>query len=252
MFRAITRWSAACGSATTVTGACSNEVRAPLTLERTRAASDRRLRRGPHKFKARELFRGIVARAVDVCLAVNLENLPKVRRFVKGLSITVGALAFAVTVGAGSARADSRSCEQGHACELGAKPSDASFKPGKVDGAALWQSDGYANVWFTSTAKGQVMYKVAICNAASVEEVMFEGGSRKDTKVASPKGKLSGCDVYSLATGLKIDGLRIKAQGNSFKLYVLKNDDPSGYSLYLEDAVLPARDSHYMFRVAHH
>jgi len=166
-----------------------------------------------------------------------------------GLSITVSAVSLALTVGAGTVRAESRSCEQGRACELGAKP-ETSFTPGKVDGAAVWQSDGYANVWFTTTTRTTETYKVAVCSAASVEEVKFEGaGSGKDTKLASPKGKLSGCDVYSLQTGRRVDGLRIKPQGKSFKLFVLKNDEAAGYSLYIEHAVLPAREGHYQFRL---
>jgi len=156
-------------------------------------------------------------------------------------------------VGAGSVRAESRSCEQGRACDLGEKPPESSFTPGKVDGAAVWQSDGYANVWFTATTRGRETYKVAVCSAASVEEVEFEEqGSRKDTKLASPKGKLSGCDVYSLQTGTSIDGLRIKPQSKSFKLFVLKNDEATGYSLFIEDAVLPAREGHYQFRISPH
>ena len=155
-----------------------------------------------------------------------------------------------MTMGAGSVRAESRSCEQGRACELGVKPPESSFTPGKVDGAAVWQSGGYANVWFTATTRAQTTYKVAVCSAASVEEVRFEEqGSGKDTKLASPKGKLSGCDVYSLQTGMNVDGLRIKPQGKSFKLFVLKNDEASGYSLYIEHEVLPAREGHYQFRM---
>lgn len=166
------------------------------------------------------------------------------------MSITVAAVSLALMAGAGSVRAESRSCEQGRACELGAKPPVTSFTPGKVDGAAVWQSEGYANVWFTATTRSKETYKVAVCSAASVEEVKFEGeGSRKDTKLASPKGKLSGCDVYSLQTRQNIDGLRIKPHGNSFKLFVLKNDEASGYSIFIEHATLPAREGHYQFRL---
>lgn len=164
--------------------------------------------------------------------------------------MTFAALVFAMTLGEGNVRAESHSCEQGRSCELGAKPPESNFLPGKVDGAAVWQSDGYANVWFTTTKKGEDTYKVAVCNAAQVEEVKFEEGRRKDTKVASPKGQLSGCDLYRLQTGMNIDGLRIKPQGNAFKVFILKNDEASGYSIYLEDMTLPAREGHYQFRVS--
>ena len=168
----------------------------------------------------------------------------------KRLSIAVTALILGITVAGVNARAESQSCEQGRSCELGAKPPGAKFKPGMVDGAAVWQSGGRANLWFTSTTTGTTTYTVAICGAASVEEVMFEGGVDKDAKVVSPKGKLSGCDVYNLQTGVRIDGLRIKPNGNSFKVVVRKNDSASGYSMFLEGAVVPAREGHYHFRMA--
>ncbi|HEY6724368.1 MAG TPA: hypothetical protein VI197_10055 [Polyangiaceae bacterium] len=168
----------------------------------------------------------------------------------RGSSATFAALALAMTLGEGHVRAESHSCEQGRPCELGAKPPASSFVPGKVDGAAVWQSDGYANVWFTTTKREPTTYKVAVCNAAQVEEVKFEGGPRKDTKVASPKGRLSGCDLYRLQTGMHIDGLRIKPHGNAFKLFVLKDDEASGYSIYLEEMTLPAREGHYKFRMS--
>ena len=96
----------------------------------------------------------------------------------------------------------------------------------------------------------QIFGKVAICGAAQVEEVLFEAnGKYADSKVVSPKGKLSGCDLYTLKTAQHIDGLRIKPQGNSFKVVVRKNDEASGYSMYLESIVLPAREGHYHFKM---
>lgn len=163
--------------------------------------------------------------------------------------MSCAALVFTMTLGEQDVRAQSHSCEQGRPCELGTKPPASNFLPGKVDGAAVWRSEGHVNIWITTTKKDKDTYKVAICSAAQVEEVQFEEGRQKDTKVAAPKGRLSGCDVYRLQTGTGIDGLRVKPQGNAFKLFVLKNDEASGYSIYLEDMTLPARDGHYKFRM---
>lgn len=150
----------------------------------------------------------------------------------------------------GSAHAESNSCEAS-SCELGGKPSSDTFKLGKVDGAAVWQSDGYANIWFTTTTSKPDNFKVAVCGATSVEEVKFDGGRYKDEKVVAPKGKLSGCDVYSLQSGRYIDGLRVKPKGNAFRMIVRKNDAADGYSMYLEGSVLPAREGFYHFRLKH-
>ena len=88
------------------------------------------------------------------------------------------------------------------------------------------------------------------CGAAQVEEVLFDpSGKTEDNKEVSPKGKLSGCDLYTLRTARHIDGFRIKPQGNSFKVVVRKNGEASGYSVYLQDAVLPAREGHYHFKL---
>ena len=174
----------------------------------------------------------------------------KARLFVKRLSIAVASVALAALTLGGNASAQSKSCEAGNSCQLGAMPAASKFTRGKVNGAAAWQSDGYANLFFTTTTGKVDTYKVAICGAAKVETVQFEGGGRfKDEKVASPKGKLSGCDLYSLQTGRGIDGLRIKPQGNSFKLVVRKNGAAEGYSVFLADAVLAAREGHYHFRM---
>lgn len=182
---------------------------------------------------------------------MNLPSSRKAKRFVKALSMTAIAVALVVTVSERSVHAEGHSCEQGQSCELGAKPPSTRFAPGKVDGVAVWQSDGHANLWFTTTASRQHAYQVAVCGAASVEEVMFEDGIRKDTKIASPKGKLSGCDLYALQTGMRLDGLRVKPKGNSFKLMVRKNGQASGYAVYLDAATLAARETHYHFRMDH-
>lgn len=186
---------------------------------------------------------------MDVSLPVNVRRHSKVKRLVSGASVALAAAMLVMTLGARNVRAHNHSCEQGRPCELASKPPEHAFMPGKVDGAAVWQSEGRANIWFTTTKKAQDTYKVAVCNAAEVEEVKFEEGRRKDTKVVSPKGKLSGCDLYRLETGKGIDGLRIKPQGKMFKLFVLKNDEAAGYSIYLDQLILPPREGHYKFRM---
>ena len=56
--------------------------------------------------------------------------------------MTFAALVFAMTLGEGNVRAESHSCEQGRSCELGAKPPESNFLPGKVDGAAVFDASG--------------------------------------------------------------------------------------------------------------
>src|SRR5690606_37094462 len=135
---------------------------------------------------------GSAAPDPDVWLRVDLIHSTKVRRLVRGWSMSCAALVFTMTLGEQDVRAQSHSCEQGRPCELGTKPPASNFLPGKVDGAAVWRSEGHVNIWITTTKKDKDTYKVAICSAAQVEEVQFEEGRQKDTKVAAPKGRLSG------------------------------------------------------------
>lgn len=167
---------------------------------------------------------------------------------VNGSSKIAATLSIAMLAVLGNAHAESNACEA-TSCELGGKPSRETFESGKVDGAAVWKSDGHANVWFTSTTKTPDNFKVAVCGAASVEAVKFDSGGYKDSEVVAPKGKLSGCDVYSLRTGMRVDGLRVKPKGNSFRMVVRKNDVAQGYSIYLANSVLPAREGFYHFRM---
>lgn len=161
-------------------------------------------------------------------------------------------MATVVAVCLGGARASAgepEECVKGKLCRLGsAKPS--AFTVGRVDGGAIWKSGDFATVRFTTTTRAPDVYQIAVCGAAKVEQVKFETkGAFKDTAVASPKGKLSGCDSYELRTGGHYDGLRIKPQGNTFKLSVRRNGKASGYSIFLSGGVLPGREGQYHFKM---
>ena len=83
-----------------------------------------------------------------------------------------------------------------------------------------------------------------------IKEVLFEkGGVYKDAKTIAPKGKLSGCDNYTFKTARHIDGMLVKPQGNTFKLFIQMDGKPTGFDVHVSQGVLPARAGHFHFKV---